>query len=69
MAAFLGDLRGKRVLEIGCGLGQIAVLLRKSGADVTAFDISLMSVVATRKRAEVNRGGVSVSSESKSFSC
>ena len=54
MAEFLGDLRGKKVLEIGCGLGQISVLLAKSGAHVTAFDISPMSVVVARKRAKIN---------------
>ena len=54
IADFLGDLRGKKVLEIGCGLGQISVLLAKSGARVTAFDISPMSVVVARKRARLN---------------
>lgn len=57
MAEFLGDLNGKKVLEIGCGLGQISVLLARSGAEVTAFDISRMSVVAARKRADVNDVG------------
>ena len=42
---FLGDLRGKRVLEYGCGLGEVAVLLAKSGAKVTTFDLSTASVV------------------------
>jgi ubiquinone/menaquinone biosynthesis C-methylase UbiE len=54
VAEFLGDLRGKQVLEIGCGLGEIAVLLAKSGAKVTAFDLSPMSVRVSRQRAEVN---------------
>src|SRR5690606_16073688 len=43
MAEFLGDLNGKKVLEIGYGLGQISVLLARSGAEVTAFDISRMT--------------------------
>jgi len=54
LAEFLGDLRGKQVLEMGCGLGHIATLLAKSGAHVTAFDISRLSVVAARKRAAIN---------------
>lgn len=54
MAEFLGDLHGKRVLEAGCGLGRLSVRLARSGAIVTAFDLSAMSVEATRKRAAQN---------------
>jgi 2-polyprenyl-3-methyl-5-hydroxy-6-metoxy-1,4-benzoquinol methylase len=36
----LGDLRGKRLLDIGCGLGESSVLFAKRGALVTAADIS-----------------------------
>lgn len=54
MAEFVGDLNGKEVLEYGCGLGQLSVLLAKSGATVHAFDISETSVWQTRKRAEIN---------------
>lgn len=41
---FLGPIQGKQVLEIGCGLGKVSVLLAKSGANVTAFDLSAGSV-------------------------
>jgi 2-polyprenyl-3-methyl-5-hydroxy-6-metoxy-1,4-benzoquinol methylase len=51
---FLGDLRGKRVLEFGCGLGKMSALLAKSGARVSAFDISESSVAVARRRAELN---------------
>jgi SAM-dependent methyltransferase len=54
MAAFLGDLRGQRVLEFGCGLGALTVLLAKSGARVTAFDLSEGSIEVARRRAELN---------------
>lgn len=54
MAEFLGDLRGKQVLEYGCGLGQISVLLAKCGANVTTFDLSRVSVEVTSRRAELN---------------
>jgi 2-polyprenyl-3-methyl-5-hydroxy-6-metoxy-1,4-benzoquinol methylase len=50
---FVGDVRGKRVLEAGCGLGSLAVILSVLGADVTAFDVSKALI-------ERNRGFVSV---------
>jgi SAM-dependent methyltransferase len=54
VAEVMGDLRGKRVLDYGCGSGGFATLLAKSGAEVTAFDISPTSVEVTRRRAEAN---------------
>ena len=36
----LGDLRGKRALDYGCGHGMAAVVLARRGAVVTAFDLS-----------------------------
>jgi ubiquinone/menaquinone biosynthesis C-methylase UbiE len=39
-AQLLGSVRGKRVLEIGCGAAQCARWLRTQGARVVAFDIS-----------------------------
>lgn len=51
---FLGNLRGKKVLEYGCGLGTNALLLARSGAKVTTFDLSPLSVVITRARATQN---------------
>lgn len=53
VAEFLGDLRGKRVIEYGCGLGQLTVLLARSGAQVTAFDISGPSIEVARERAKL----------------
>ena len=36
----LGDVAGKRVLEVGCGAAQCARWLAARGADVVAFDLS-----------------------------
>jgi ubiquinone/menaquinone biosynthesis C-methylase UbiE len=36
----LGDLDGKKVVEVGCGDGWITTCLASTGADVYAFDIS-----------------------------
>ncbi len=49
---FLGDLRGKHLLEYGCGLGQVSVLLARSGARVTGFDLSAESVEFAGRLAE-----------------
>jgi 2-polyprenyl-3-methyl-5-hydroxy-6-metoxy-1,4-benzoquinol methylase len=50
----LGDLTGKRVLEYGCGDGELTVRLAKSGALVSAFDGSRACVERTRRLAEAN---------------
>lgn len=36
----LGEVKGKRVIEIGAGAGQNSIVLAKQGAIVTAYDIS-----------------------------
>lgn len=51
---FLGPLAGKRVIEYGCGLGELTVLLSRSGAQVTTFDLSGESLAVARRRAERN---------------
>src|SRR5918997_1575499 len=54
----LGDLRGKAVLDYGCGHGMAAVVLARRGADVTAFDLSPGYVREAGERAAAN--GVAV---------
>src|SRR5437764_10900547 len=49
--AKLGDLRGRRVLDYGCGHGMAAVVLARAGAAVTAFDLSPGYVDEARERA------------------
>lgn len=40
-ARLLGPVKGKRILEIGCGAAQCSRWLSAEGADVVAFDISV----------------------------
>ena len=47
----MGDLRGKRVLDIGCGEGADALLLAALGARVTAIDVSPKAIELARNRA------------------
>jgi 2-polyprenyl-3-methyl-5-hydroxy-6-metoxy-1,4-benzoquinol methylase len=54
IAPFLGDLAGLDVLEYGCGLGELTVVLARSGARVTTFDLSAQSVEVARRRAAAN---------------
>jgi SAM-dependent methyltransferase len=53
----LGDLAGKRVLELGCGTGDLTLQLLERGAHVTAVDISPGMVDVARRRAERFRPG------------
>ena len=50
----LGDLRGKRILDVGCGEGEDAVLLAKLGATVTGLDLSPGAIGVARQRAALN---------------
>jgi SAM-dependent methyltransferase len=48
----LGPLDGKRVLELGCGGGPMAVAMAKQGARVIAVDESAQQVAHARRLAE-----------------
>jgi ubiquinone/menaquinone biosynthesis C-methylase UbiE len=50
----LGDVRGLRALDFGCGHGMAAVVLARRGAKVTAFDLSWGYLSEARKRAIAN---------------
>ena len=45
--------RGKRVLEIGCGIGTDTINFARAGASVTAVDLSDESLNLAKRRAEV----------------
>ncbi|MFC0271935.1 class I SAM-dependent methyltransferase [Metabacillus herbersteinensis] len=45
--------RGKKVLEIGCGIGTDTINFARAGAKVTAVDLSENSLELARKRADV----------------
>jgi 2-polyprenyl-3-methyl-5-hydroxy-6-metoxy-1,4-benzoquinol methylase len=47
------QLAGKRVLEIGCGMGLHTKLIAGAGADLTSIDLSPTSIEATRRRLEL----------------
>jgi len=52
--ARLGDVRGKNVLDWGCGHGMAAVVLARLGAAVTACDLSPGYVAEAQTRARAN---------------
>jgi SAM-dependent methyltransferase len=56
----VGDLRGKRVLELGCGEGGTSVLLAKRGASVFGIDLLDFRLDAARERATQHKVGNAV---------
>ncbi len=61
------DLRGKRCLVFGCGLGQDALALAKLGADTYAFDLSPEQLAIAKQLAE--RYGLTVHFEQMAGEC
>jgi 2-polyprenyl-3-methyl-5-hydroxy-6-metoxy-1,4-benzoquinol methylase len=55
----LGDIKGKKVLDLGCGLGEGSVFFAIHGAEVTASDLSPEMCNITKEVAALN--GVKVS--------
>jgi 2-polyprenyl-3-methyl-5-hydroxy-6-metoxy-1,4-benzoquinol methylase len=54
----LGNIKGKKLLDVGCGLGEASVYFALLGADVTSSDLSQGMLDATTRLAQAN--GVSV---------
>jgi 2-polyprenyl-6-hydroxyphenyl methylase/3-demethylubiquinone-9 3-methyltransferase len=49
----IGDIRGLRILDVGCGGGILAEPLARLGAHVTGIDASLGAITAARAHAEI----------------
>ena len=50
----LGDVRGKRIFDLGCGDGTNSVLLALKGAHVVAVDISPRAIEIAKNRARLH---------------
>jgi 2-polyprenyl-3-methyl-5-hydroxy-6-metoxy-1,4-benzoquinol methylase len=50
----LGDPRGKRILEVGCGSGTLSTYLALRGALAVGVDVSAGMLALARRRADVN---------------
>jgi len=49
------ELNGKRVLEIGCGLGSHSQLLAEAGCKLSSIDLTTRAVALTKRRLELNQ--------------
>ncbi|MEO8470958.1 MAG: methyltransferase [Chryseolinea sp.] len=54
------DLRGKRLLELGCGSGLISIVSAKHGANAMATDISTAAIENTTRNAAANKVSISI---------
>jgi ubiquinone/menaquinone biosynthesis C-methylase UbiE len=46
------EVKGPKVLDAGCGTGDLAIALARRGHDVTAFDVSGVAVAAAQAKAD-----------------
>lgn len=51
----IGDVKGKRVLELGCGGAQCSIAFAQKGAIVTAIDVSSVEIEFAKKLANENK--------------
>lgn len=69
---FMGGLREKKVLEIGCGFGSNILRIAKEGAYVTGIDISSVRVKETisiieRENSQINACAMKMNAENLEF--
>src|SRR5687768_10241763 len=50
----LGNVRGKDILDYGCGHGMASIVLARRGARVSAFDLSPGYLAEAKQRADAN---------------
>lgn len=50
----LGEIKDRRILDFGCGTGELSTVLAKRGAKVIGFDISFESISRAKRRAKTN---------------
>jgi ubiquinone/menaquinone biosynthesis C-methylase UbiE len=62
---YIGPLKGKRILEVGCGFGEASIYFAKNGAKVVASDISQKMVNFVKKLSAFNKTKIEV----RKFSC
>lgn len=49
----LGDVRGRRIIDLGCGTGRNAIVLARAGAKVIAIDSSSAQLARARRHSEL----------------
>ncbi|HMG52777.1 MAG TPA: class I SAM-dependent methyltransferase [Kofleriaceae bacterium] len=54
-ALLMGDVTGKDLLDMACGMGEESVYFAKLGAQVTAIDISEVGIASLKQRAAFHR--------------
>lgn len=68
----MGEIKGKRILEIGCGFGSHLIRMAKAGAHVTGIDISSVRVNETltqisTMKLEQNANAIKMNAEKLEF--
>lgn len=47
-----GSIKNKKILDVGCGVGDFSIMFAKMGADITSIDISEEAIKKAKKRSE-----------------